>query len=314
MRSLTLRRTALPAWYLVATGGMIAVYPAMEALPRLVPVLWFGHLVLVSSVLFAMEVFGARRFAASSEGDDAEYLRRQSHRVVEGYSLAARVRYIADATACWLVFGIATVVLAAALGGAMLEASPALQGAAAAVRAWPAVLRVGLAFALLDLWSYWRHRVEHARGEDNFLWRQVHRRHHVPDEIDLWTGMIVHPVESVLVFGLPCTLFAAVGFERWELLWMFSFFLTITMPQHMNSGWQIGALGAVIHGPEAHTRHHSAVRQRRLENLADCFTVWDRIFGTWVVAPSRPFAGPYGLGDETAPAAPREPKAVAVQA
>lgn len=284
------RHLALPVYYLTGVGALGAAATVHAANPGATDVFIAATMVALTTVVVAMEVAGARWFARLLPGDEGQYLAAQSEAVTRGVPTAQRARYLAQAIACWFVVGVATV-LAAHAGGAALGG-----GSAGAIGRWPPALRVLAAFVALDAWSYARHRLEHAGGERGALWRRVHRAHHLPTAMNLWTGMVVHPVEAVLVFAAPTFAFGALGYARWEVMLLFALFLVITMPQHMNSGWTAGPLGAVIHGPEAHTAHHSADAVERNANYADCLTVWDRLGGTYREAGSGVFRGPFGAG------------------
>lgn len=290
------RHRVLPVYYVASVATLFAAAAVHAASPALTDALVVGTVAVGSGAMLALERAGAAWFAGRLPGEAGRYLAAQSATLTRGHSWALRAAYLAQAVACWFVVGVATVLAARAGGAAVHDRVAALDGASRALAAWPAVARVLAAFAALDAWSYLRHRAEHADGERGVLWRRVHRRHHVPTEMNLWTGMIVHPVEAVLVFALPTFALGALGYARWEATLLFALFLMLTMPQHMNSGWTAGAAAAWIHGPEAHTAHHAADREARNANYADCLTVWDRLFGTWR-APSREvFRGPFGPG------------------
>lgn len=288
--ALRLRHLALPAYYVAGFGCLGAAATAHAAAPARVDGVIAATLAALSATVLLMEVAGARWFSRLLPGDEGQYLAAQREGVTGGLSAAQRVRYLAQAIACWFVAGIATA-LAAHAGGAALAGHPTGPFAA-----WPPTLRLLAAFVALDGWSYARHRLEHAGGERGALWRRVHRWHHTPTAMNLWTGMVVHPAESVLVFAAPTFAFGALGYARWEVLLLFGLFLVVTMPQHMNSGWTAGALGAILHGPEAHTAHHSLNQVERNANYADCLTLWDRLFGTWRPPSREVFRGPFGVG------------------
>jgi sterol desaturase/sphingolipid hydroxylase (fatty acid hydroxylase superfamily) len=282
------RHLALPVYYVVGVGALGAAATAHAVSPHAMDLFVAASLVMLSTAVMSMEVVGARWFARALPGDEGAYLAAQRDAVTRGVSGAQRVRFLAQAIACWFVVGI-TTVLAAHAGGAALAGRTAGPFAS-----WPPTRRLFAAFVVLDGWSYARHRLEHAGGERGVLWRWVHRWHHAPTAMNLWTGMVVHPVEAVLVFAAPTFAFGALGYARWEVMTLFALFLVITMPQHMNSGWTAGAIGAVLHGPEAHTAHHASDMAARNANYADCLTVWDRLFGTWRPAARTVFRGPFG--------------------
>lgn len=289
-----LRHRALPVYYVVSVATLLTAAVAHEARPALSNALVLGTAALGSGAMMALERLGASWFARRLSGDVGRYLAAQVETLSREHSWSLRASCIAQAVACWVVVGLATVVAANAGGAALRERVAALGDASSALATWPELLRVALAFVALDAWSYLRHRAEHARGESGTLWRRVHRRHHEPAAMNLWTGMIVHPIEAVLVFATPTFAMGALGYARWESTLLFVLFLAITMPQHMNSGWTAGAFGAWIHGPEAHTAHHAADFSARNANYADCLTLWDRLFGTYRVASREVFLGPFG--------------------
>ncbi len=294
---LALRHKVLPVWYrLGQAGGGVHL---MADHPFLARVLWIGIATLTANSLFVLEILGTRGFAdVLTAGAEKSYLSDQEELLTRGYTLRKRVICMAQAFTCWFFVGILTVVAFQYLGAQLLARSTALQGVAGYLATWPSFVRMGVAFLLLDLWSYWRHRLEHAGHEGGFLWRLVHRWHHTPVEMNMWTGMVVHPIEAILVFALPSVIFGALGFLSWEMLFLFTLFLTVTMPQHMNSGWTSGVFGLFITGPEVHTRHHSLQYAERNTNFADCFPIWDRLFGTYVKSPPTVFPGRSGLTKE----------------
>lgn len=289
-----LRHRALPVYYAVSVATLMVAAAVHAARPALSDALVLRTAALGSGAIMTLERLGASWFARHLSGDAGRYLAAQVETLTREHSWSLRATYIAQAVACWVVVGLATVVAANAGGAALRDRVAALGGASSALAAWPELLRVAVAFVALDAWSYLRHRAEHARGERGALWRWVHRRHHEPTAMNLWTGMIVHPIEAVLVFALPVFVMGALGYARWESALLFVLFLAITMPQHMNSGWTAGAFGAWIHGPEAHTAHHAADFSARNANYADCLTLWDRLFGTYRVASREVFRGPFG--------------------
>lgn len=290
------RVTVLPLWYLVNLAVQTTAFARMTSGDPSGWYLWMVGVVVACSLMYALELVGAWLFGGRTDAA-ARFFRGQAERIVRGYSLARRAFYLAQGVGCWLVFGVSSILAAHALGSALLAHVDVLRDAADALASWPAGVRVLVALVLLDGWSYLRHRMEHAGGETNLLWRLVHRWHHLPDRIDLWTGMVVHPVEATLVLFVPCTVFAALGFASWELFFLFTSFILIALPQHMNSGWTAGPIGAILQGPEAHVRHHSLVYRERNQNFADCFTLWDRLFGTYAPPPRGTFVGPFGLDD-----------------
>jgi len=295
-----LRHVALPVYYVTLVSALLGAATARAAHPALADAAAAGAVSAGAGALFALERAGARRFSRTTPGGAGRYLAAQHGALTREHTWRYRAALLAQAVACWLVAGAAALVAAHALGSLLHERSASLRAASRALATWPEAARVLAAFVALDAWSYLRHRLEHARGERGPLWRWVHRRHHAPAAMNLWTGMVVHPAEAALVFGLPTVAMGALGYARWEAALLFALFLAFTMPQHMNSGWTAGALSAWIHGPEAHTAHHADDFATRNANYADCLTLWDRLFGTYRAAPRAVFCGPFGPGSPRA--------------
>jgi len=285
-----LRGVVLPAWYVAVLAGLLLAGALRAQWPVASAVIWLGTAVCSMVSLLLLELLGARVFAG--RGVEGAFLERQAS-IVFGYSAAQRAWYLAQAMGCWFLIGLLSVLGFRALGERL--AFDATAPIRAGLRELPALVHVGLAFLLMDGWSYLRHRAEHADGESGLLWRVVHCYHHTPAHVNLWTGMVVHPLEAIFVIAVPMTLLGALGFAPWEALMVYSAFMLVVMPQHMNSGWTIGWLAQVVQGPKAHCRHHSVDFDTRNTNFADCLTLWDRLGGTWAPVSSSVFAGPFGL-------------------
>src|SRR5579883_2748960 len=99
--------------------------------------------------LLALEIAGARRFAGP--GAEGAFLARQAS-IVLGYSAGIRARYLASAIGCWFFIGIMCVIGFLAIGERLL--SHLTTPAAAALQGLPSIIRLTLAFLLVDGWSY----------------------------------------------------------------------------------------------------------------------------------------------------------------
>ncbi len=142
-----------------------------------------------------------------------------------------------------------------------------------------------LGFLLLDLTSYWFHRLSHLVP---LLW-SFHRVHHSDTSIDSSTYFRAHPIEIFLWFGtgtiLACSLFGL------DLLIVGVYFLVLTPFQiigHTNlkfASWLDRTLGILITTPNLHKIHHDQDQQFTDSNFADIFIIWDRIFGTFKQKP-----------------------------
>jgi sterol desaturase/sphingolipid hydroxylase (fatty acid hydroxylase superfamily) len=140
------------------------------------------------------------------------------------------------------------------------------------------------AFLLLDFLIYAVHRCQHAVP---FLWR-FHALHHSDPDVDLTTSLRHHPIEYWL----------AAGFY-----WLAVLALDIPVAIVVTHGLAVFAAAAVTHGnirlPEwlerllqpvvitldLHLIHHSIAYDEANANFGAVFSIWDRLFGTFVRLP-----------------------------
>jgi len=137
------------------------------------------------------------------------------------------------------------------------------------------------AFLLLDLLRYLLHRCKHAVP---FLWR-FHALHHSDPDVDATTTVRLHPVEyllnstvfwmTVILLGIPAAVGLTYGLTAFA----------IEAVQHGNirlpdrvERW----LQPVIITVDIHRVHHSIAFAQGSCNYATVFSVWDRIFKTYI--------------------------------
>ena len=106
-----------------------------------------------------------------------------------------------------------------------------------------------------------------------------------------WYGPIGKPSTATFDGGSPTDadspLQAGIGY---------SIALLIQFWEHTNVKVNIGPLKYLIICPAYHRVHHSATRNCRM-NLGTTFTIWDRLFGTYVDPATVPEDVPLGLGE-----------------
>lgn len=134
---------------------------------------------------------------------------------------------------------------------------------------------------VLDLGDYWWHRMNHRVG---FLWR-FHKAHHLDTHCDVTTALRFHPGELLLSGLVKATWILAWG----PSLWGFAIFeLMITAAsQYHHSNIDLSdpvepALRLIHVTPRMHASHHSAHTGSLNGNFSTVFSVWDRVFGTYV--------------------------------
>ncbi|HEY3487662.1 MAG TPA: sterol desaturase family protein [Gammaproteobacteria bacterium] len=137
---------------------------------------------------------------------------------------------------------------------------------------------------ILDCLIYWQHRLMHRIP---LLWR-LHKVHHTDIDLDLSTGIRFHPLEVllsmllktgfILLFGIPAA--AVLLFEI--LLNGFSLYThsNLALPARLEP-W----LRRLLVTPDMHRIHHSLDRRETDSNFSFHLSVWDRLFGSYTVAP-----------------------------
>jgi sterol desaturase/sphingolipid hydroxylase (fatty acid hydroxylase superfamily) len=196
----------------------------------------------------------------------------------------------------WPVNGGLTVLNIVALGALPLTAVGAASWAAAqkfglmnnADWPWWAVLALG--FAGRSLVSYAVHAAMH---KVPLLWR-VHRVHHLDTALDVSTTVRFHPLEFVIQVIPAVAAIALLGIPVWvimayEIVDAFTAVVThanLRLPARLERfvRW-------VLVTPDIHRIHHSARQAETDSNYGALFTVWDRLFGTFVGEPCGGHAG-----------------------
>lgn len=142
------------------------------------------------------------------------------------------------------------------------------------------------ALFVLDLTAYSWHVANHRSA---FLWR-FHSVHHSDEIFDVSTAVRFHIGELlvslvvrlvvVAVFGLP-----VLGILLFEILYAFFNFFehgNIRLPD----GFSRKFAGAFV-TPDLHRFHHSANKDELNTNFGTIFSIWDRVFRTFVKSASR---------------------------
>jgi sterol desaturase/sphingolipid hydroxylase (fatty acid hydroxylase superfamily) len=148
-----------------------------------------------------------------------------------------------------------------------------------------ATLVFAASFLLLDFISYLQHVVSHYV---TLFWR-VHAVHHADEHVTAVSGLLHHPLEILLsavfllfftvVLGIPVLVFVIYG----ACMAVHSALIhaDVALPRRLDR-----ALRWLIVTPDVHRTHHSIQRREGNSNFGQMFTVWDRLFGTYVDRPA----------------------------
>jgi sterol desaturase/sphingolipid hydroxylase (fatty acid hydroxylase superfamily) len=142
----------------------------------------------------------------------------------------------------------------------------------------PLPLRVVLYFILADFGHYWIHRLTHTR----YFW-QVHKWHHSPTYM-YWLGGVRATLPQQFLVNIPYVIASPLlDISPWWMALAIGMISTIQNDwMHMNVTWQSNWLEWIFVTPRYHHIHHSTDPQHYMANMANLFSVWDRLFGTYV--------------------------------
>jgi sterol desaturase/sphingolipid hydroxylase (fatty acid hydroxylase superfamily) len=157
----------------------------------------------------------------------------------------------------------------------------------------PSIVKIILALFLVDFCIYWIHRAQH---RFDLLWR-THAWHHSIEQMYWFSGFRTSFLHS-FIYNIPQVLIPVtfLKLSPAEAGIGYSLGLLIQFWEHTNLNVNIGRLAWLIITPEYHRIHHSATVHRG-QNLGTTFSLWDRMFGTFVDPNSVAEHFPLGLGE-----------------
>jgi alkylglycerol monooxygenase len=137
-----------------------------------------------------------------------------------------------------------------------------------------------------DFAYYWFHRFSH---ESRFLWN-FHVVHHSSEHYNLsvavrqsWFGGAAH-----WIFYIPLGL---LGFPYWAFLVVHGFNLIYQYWIHTQFVGKLGWFEYIFNTPSQHRVHHAVNEQYLDKNYAGIFSIWDRMFGSFVEEAEKPRYG-----------------------
>jgi sterol desaturase/sphingolipid hydroxylase (fatty acid hydroxylase superfamily) len=144
--------------------------------------------------------------------------------------------------------------------------------------------RFALGFAAVDLTAYFGHRLFHAVSP---LWR-VHRVHHTETDLDLTTGFRFHPIEGLLSQSLQLLMIALLGPPPAAVAAAGLAIVVEDFFSHANLRVPLAAdrfVRFLFITPALHRIHHSELLPEQNGNFGTIFSLWDRLFGTYLAEP-----------------------------
>ena len=138
---------------------------------------------------------------------------------------------------------------------------------------------------LLDLiGAYLVHLVEH---RIKFLWR-FHLIHHTDNWIDTTSANRHHPGESVIRFAFTTMGVLIIGSPMWMVFLYQTLSVVATQFNHANISLPKKVdtlLSYFIVSPDMHKVHHHHALPYTDSNYGNIFSIWDRLFGTFMTLP-----------------------------
>lgn len=139
---------------------------------------------------------------------------------------------------------------------------------------------LGLVF--MDLFSSWLpHWIEH---KVKWMWK-FHLIHHTDQNVDTTTANRHHPGESVIRFIFTTLAVFIMGAPMWLVFMYQSMSVVLTQFNHSNikmPNWLDDALVLVFCTPNMHRVHHHYRQPYSDLNYGNIFSIWDRVFGTYI--------------------------------
>lgn len=164
-------------------------------------------------------------------------------------------------------------------------------------QALPFALKLVVFLLVLDGLAYWMHRLWHMP----WIW-PIHRWHHSPTEL-YWLAGIRASLPQVILAGFPYLLAFPLLKPVPALFFpLYSYLMVLTNNwMHMNVTWQSRRLEWFFVTPRYHRVHHLKEIGQVGANFGVLFTLWDRLFGTYVDPEQMESTAPYGIQETTHP-------------
>ena len=185
-----------------------------------------------------------------------------------------------------LFFTFTTIIVNFSLAFLLLKSADWVQVNEFGIINWlpemPLWLYVVLGVVLLDFFgAYLAHFVEHKVKP---LW-MVHLVHHTDHKVDTTTANRHHPLESMIRFTFTLFGVFVVGAPIAIVMIYQSMSLIFTQFTHANIKMNKTidkVLSYIIISPDMHKIHHHNMLPYTDSNYGNIFSIWDRIFGTYM--------------------------------
>ena len=202
--------------------------------------------------------------------------------------LAPTVRMMAR-----FVVALLLVLGASAIGR---EASPEMFKGFGPVAKQPQWLLAIELLLIIDLSSYWVHRLFHTVP---YLWR-FHAIHHSATKIRWSTTARVHVVNEFFNYVAAVAPAFLLGFPIGMILAMIPVVTWYAVAAHTDWNPSYGPLAKIFASPRFHRWHHTMSDEGGNKNFSNVFSLWDRVFGTYYL-PADKTPTVFGLDNDALP-------------
>jgi sterol desaturase/sphingolipid hydroxylase (fatty acid hydroxylase superfamily) len=185
-----------------------------------------------------------------------------------------------------IFFTLTTIIINFALAFVLLKSSDWAVANHFGILQWlpemPLWLFAIVGLLLLDLIGAWL--VHWAEHKIKWMWR-FHLVHHTDTHVDTTSANRHHPGESVFRFVFTTAGVVLAGAPMWLVFMYQSISVLLSQFNHANiviPKWLDNAMSWVLVSPDMHKVHHHYVQPYTDSNYGNIFSIWDRLFGTFM--------------------------------
>jgi sterol desaturase/sphingolipid hydroxylase (fatty acid hydroxylase superfamily) len=198
-----------------------------------------------------------------------------------GWRLSWSRRMVAGVLATFAILGVNVVLFPAVwLAADQLKKFYALAGIPSIpTEVWsgvPVLVLIPLAVIAHDFANYWNHRALHLP----WLW-PVHAIHHSDPDVTGATAFRIHIIEKLVMLTSYVVLLSWLGLPDNAIGLGAVFVVLYQIYVHINVDWGHGPFHLLLASPRFHRWHHADVPGAHGKNLANIFSLWDWLFGTY---------------------------------
>lgn len=147
---------------------------------------------------------------------------------------------------------------------------------------WHWGVELFITILILDLVA--QYTVHYCLHKWKWMWR-LHMIHHSDTHVDATTGTRHHPIDFVVreVFAIMAVIIAGAPVAFYVFYRITTIFFTYMTHANVNLPLAVDkAISYVFISPNMHKFHHHFERPWTDTNFGNMFSIWDRIFGTYV--------------------------------